>query len=77
MDLHRSLPSSQISSKLTSEPTTFKVRKKSTMSSTQTDRKFEGWAAMDENSIKGEMKWTEYEPKPFANDDVESESFLF
>jgi alcohol dehydrogenase (NADP+) len=46
------------------------------MSSTQTDRKFEGWAAMDENSIKGEMKWTEYEPKPFADDDVESKFLL-
>lgn len=37
----------------------------------QADRKFEGWAAMDENSIKGEMKWIEYEPKQFAEDDVE------
>ncbi|KAI9634513.1 NADP-dependent alcohol dehydrogenase [Dioszegia hungarica] len=43
------------------------------MSTTQTQRKFEGWAAMDENSVKGQMKWTEYEPKEFADDDVELE----
>jgi hypothetical protein len=44
------------------------------MSSNQTERKFEGWAAMDENAVKGGMKWTEYEPKEFAEDDVERES---
>lgn len=44
------------------------------MSSSTEQRKFEGWQAMDENSVKGQMKWAEYEPKEFADDDVESES---
>ncbi|KAI9634512.1 chaperonin 10-like protein [Dioszegia hungarica] len=43
------------------------------MSSAPKQRKFEGWAAMDSNAIKGEMKWTEYRPKEFFDDDVELE----
>jgi hypothetical protein len=43
------------------------------MSSAPKQRKFEGWAAMDSNAIKGEMKWTQYQPKEFCDDDVERE----
>ena len=39
-----------------------------------TDRKFEGWGAFDKDSIKGQLKWFEYEPKQFQEDDIESES---
>jgi hypothetical protein len=35
--------------------------------------KYEGWGAFDKNSIKGELKWFEYEPKKFVDDDVERE----
>lgn len=42
-----------------------------------TERKFEGWGAFDKNSIKGELKWFEYEPKKFVDDDIESESAFF
>ena len=37
------------------------------------ERKFEGWGAFDKNSVKGELKWFEYEPKKFVDDDIESE----
>ncbi|BGP58581.1 hypothetical protein JCM8202_002343 [Rhodotorula sphaerocarpa] len=33
--------------------------------------KFMGWCAVSEDSIKGNFKWQEYEPKPFADDDVD------
>ena len=39
-----------------------------------TERKYEGWGEFDKNSIKGELKWFEYEPKQFVDDDVESKS---
>ncbi|GAA6023448.1 hypothetical protein JCM10207_004417 [Rhodosporidiobolus poonsookiae] len=32
---------------------------------------FEGWCALAEDSIKGNFKWQEYEPKAFADDDVD------
>jgi len=35
------------------------------------DYKFEGWLGHDENSVNGEMKWGEFEPK------VSSSSFAF
>ncbi len=38
--------------------------------------KYEGWLALDKNSIKGELKWDTYEPKKFVDDDVERESFV-
>lgn len=39
-----------------------------------TENKFEGWGAFDKDSIKGNLKWFEYEPKQFADDDIESGS---
>lgn len=39
----------------------------------QEQRKFEGWGGFDKDSIKGNLKWFEYEPKEFAEDDVEIE----
>ncbi|KAJ9100502.1 hypothetical protein QFC21_003541 [Naganishia friedmannii] len=39
--------------------------------STATDYKFEGWGAFDKNSIKGELKWFEYEPKHWQETDVD------
>ena len=35
-----------------------------------TDYKFEGWMGLDKNSI-GNLQWKSYEPKPFADDDVD------
>ncbi|KAK8847355.1 hypothetical protein IAR55_005212 [Kwoniella newhampshirensis] len=35
------------------------------------DYKFEGWAGDSPDSIKGNLKWIEYEPKKFADDDVD------
>ncbi|GAA5890547.1 hypothetical protein JCM6882_002957 [Rhodosporidiobolus microsporus] len=35
------------------------------------DYKFEGWQAHAEDSVKGNFKWGEYEPKAFAEDDVD------
>jgi alcohol dehydrogenase (NADP+) len=32
--------------------------------------KFQGWMGLDKNSI-GNMKWQEFEPKKWAEDDVE------
>lgn len=34
------------------------------------DRRFEGWCGLDKNAI-GNMKWQEYEPKPFTENDVD------
>ncbi|GAA5939238.1 hypothetical protein JCM3775_007165 [Rhodotorula graminis] len=39
--------------------------------SQQQDYKFEGWNALDKDSVKGNMVWQEYEPKAFADDDVD------
>ncbi|KAF2146571.1 uncharacterized protein K452DRAFT_323713 [Aplosporella prunicola CBS 121167] len=36
-----------------------------------TDYKFEGWCGLDKKAIEGNMKWQEYEPKPFAETDVD------
>ncbi|KAL7420711.1 hypothetical protein Q5752_004662 [Cryptotrichosporon argae] len=36
-----------------------------------TDNKFEGWAAVGKDSIEGNLKWQEYEPKTWMEDDVE------
>ncbi|GAA6043000.1 hypothetical protein JCM8097_003881 [Rhodosporidiobolus ruineniae] len=37
----------------------------------QTTPKFEGWHALAEDSIEGKFEWKEFEPKAFAEDDVE------
>ncbi|TNY20180.1 chaperonin 10-like protein [Rhodotorula diobovata] len=39
--------------------------------SQQQEPKYEGWAALAEDSIEGKLEWQEYKPKPFADDDVE------
>lgn len=36
-----------------------------------TDYKFEGWCGLDAQSAKGNMKWQEFEPKPFDDNDVD------
>ncbi|GAA5872442.1 hypothetical protein JCM3774_004522 [Rhodotorula dairenensis] len=36
-----------------------------------TENKFMGWCALGEDSIEGKFEWKSYEPKPFAEDDVE------
>ncbi|KAG0652922.1 NADP-dependent alcohol dehydrogenase VII [Hyphodiscus hymeniophilus] len=36
-----------------------------------TDYKFQGWMGLDKNASKGEMKWQEYEPKTWTEDDVD------
>ncbi|WVQ81668.1 hypothetical protein IAT38_003793 [Cryptococcus sp. DSM 104549] len=36
-----------------------------------TDYKFEGWAGENKDSVKGNLKWIQYEPKEFAEDDVD------
>lgn len=36
-----------------------------------TDYKFEGWCGESPDAVKGQMKWKEYEPKPFTDDDVD------
>lgn len=41
-----------------------------------TPPKYEGWGAFDKTSTQGNFKWFEYEPKKWAEDDVESESHL-
>lgn len=33
--------------------------------------KFEGWGAFAPDSIKGNFKWFEYEPKTWCEDDIE------
>lgn len=37
------------------------------------DTKFEGWLGKDENSIKGNMEWGQFEPKKWTEDDVDIE----
>ncbi|GAA5890530.1 hypothetical protein JCM6882_002951 [Rhodosporidiobolus microsporus] len=37
----------------------------------QQDYKFEGWQALGKDSIEGKFEWKEYEPKGFAEDDVD------
>jgi len=37
------------------------------------NNKFEGWAGMDKDSVKGNLKFIEYEPKTFCDDDIELE----
>lgn len=37
------------------------------------DAKFHGWAAFGPDSIEGNFKEWDYEPKPFDDDDIESE----
>ncbi|OCF37408.1 hypothetical protein I317_05291 [Kwoniella heveanensis CBS 569] len=39
--------------------------------SAQTDYKFAGWAGDAPDSIEGKLKWIEYEPKKFAEDDID------
>lgn len=36
-----------------------------------TDYKFEGWLGHDPSSAKGNMKWGEFEPKPWEETDVD------
>jgi alcohol dehydrogenase (NADP+) len=36
-----------------------------------TDYKFQGWMGLDSSAIKGNMKWQEYEPKPWEEGDVD------
>ena len=36
-----------------------------------TDYKFQGWMGLDKNADKGEMKWQEFEPKTWTEDDVD------
>lgn len=36
--------------------------------------KFEGWTVVGEDSVKGNLKWQEYQVKDFQEDDVERES---
>jgi hypothetical protein len=38
------------------------------------DYKFEGWQALAEDSVQGKFEWKEFEPKAFAEDDVDSAS---
>ena len=33
--------------------------------------KFQGWMGLDKDSVKGNMKWQEYEPKTWTEDDVD------
>jgi len=39
--------------------------------SQQQDYKFEGWAALGKDSVEGKMAWQDYEPKAFADDDID------
>lgn len=34
---------------------------------------FEGWLGLDKSSAKGNMKWGKFEPKKWAEDDVDIE----
>lgn len=36
-----------------------------------TDYKFKGWMGLDENAIKGNLKYQEYEPKKWEETDVD------
>jgi len=42
--------------------------KSTTMS---TDYKFEGWMGLDSKAVEGNMKWQEYQPKIFTENDVD------
>lgn len=33
--------------------------------------KFQGWLGFDKESVNGKMKWQEYEPKTWTEDDVD------
>ncbi len=33
--------------------------------------KFQGWMALDKNSVQGKMEWQEFEPKTWTEDDVD------
>lgn len=35
------------------------------------DTKFEGWLGHDSKSVKGQMKWSEFEPKKWEESDVD------
>ncbi|KAL3456042.1 chaperonin 10-like protein [Aspergillus heterothallicus] len=35
------------------------------------DYKFEGWLGHSPDSVKGQMKWGEFEPKPWTEDDID------
>jgi alcohol dehydrogenase (NADP+) len=37
------------------------------------DYKFEGWLGHDKDSVKGNMVWGEFEPKPWEETDVDIE----
>ncbi|WWC86964.1 uncharacterized protein L201_001845 [Kwoniella dendrophila CBS 6074] len=39
--------------------------------SSSTDYKFEGWAGYDAKSVEGNLKFIEFEPKQFAEDDID------
>jgi hypothetical protein len=39
------------------------------------DAKFHGWGAFGADSVEGNFKEFDYEPKPFDDDDIESEYF--
>jgi hypothetical protein len=39
--------------------------------SSQSEPKYEGWGAFGPDSVKGNFKWFEYEPKTFCDDDIE------
>lgn len=36
-----------------------------------TDYKFEGWLGYDASAAEGNMKWAEFEPKPWEETDVD------
>jgi D-arabinose 1-dehydrogenase-like Zn-dependent alcohol dehydrogenase len=36
-----------------------------------TDYKFEGWLGLDQSAAEGNMKWAEFEPKPWEETDVD------
>lgn len=35
------------------------------------DYKFQGWLGLDSSSVKGNMKWQQYEPKTWEETDVD------
>ncbi|CAK7208055.1 hypothetical protein SEUCBS139899_010889 [Sporothrix eucalyptigena] len=39
--------------------------------SSEKQTKFEGWLGLDSNSVKGQMKWGEFEPKKWEESDVD------
>jgi hypothetical protein len=43
---------------------------------TMTDYKFYGWVGKDKNSI-GNLKWEEYEPKKWTEDDLDIKISMF